>query len=202
MINRDAPIAAEEALEYLEQAAGTLQDLHGDMEHVHRLATLGTLAASIARYFINANRSIGLIQFGDDLRVDEPDRGANQYTRILESLALARAGGDVSISSLLTEESRRFGRHTTVIVVTPSTDEEWPLTLMALQSRGVKVATVLLEAETWGAPESSLNVYGSLAAGGVYTYTVKRSDDFSRVLGMGGEAPAEHVVGRPGTAHT
>lgn len=161
-----------------------------------------SLAASIARYFINANRSIGLIQFGDELRVDEPDRGANQYTRILESLALARAGGDVSISSLLTEESRRFGRHTTVIVVTPSTDEEWPLTLMALQSRGVKVATVLLEAETWGAAESSLNVYGSLAAGGVYTYTVKRSDDFSRVLGMGGEAPAEHVAGRPGTART
>jgi uncharacterized protein (DUF58 family) len=152
-----------------------------------------SLAASIARYFINANRSIGLIEFGDDLRVDEPDRGANQYTRILESLALARASGDVPITNLITEESRRFGRHTTVVVVTPSTNEEWPLTLMALQSRGVKVATVLLEAETWGAPESSLNVYGSLAAGGVYTYSVKRSDDFSRVLGVGGEAPADHV---------
>ena len=53
MINRDAPTAAEEALEYLEQAVGTLQDLHGDMEHVHRLATLGTLAASIAHEINN-----------------------------------------------------------------------------------------------------------------------------------------------------
>ena len=180
-----------------------LLDLQGSVHHAQEdddntEEAAVSLAASIARYFINANRSIGLIEFGDDLRVDEPDRGANQYTRILESLALAKANGDVPITNLLTEESRRFGRHTTVVVVTPSTNEEWPLTLMALQSRGVKVAAVLLEAETWGAPESSLNVYGSLAAGGVYTYSVKRTDDFSRVLGVGGEAPVDHVASGPG----
>ena len=139
-------------------------------------------AASIARYFVTANRSIGMMSFGDDLRVDAPDRGQNQYARILESLALARADGEVSIDRLLLEESRRFGRHTTVVVVTPSTDGAWPLTLMSLASRGVKVAAVLLEAETWGAPSSSLDVYGTLTAGGVYTYTVKRTDDLRRAL--------------------
>jgi uncharacterized protein (DUF58 family) len=149
-----------------------------------------SIAASIARYFISANRTIGLVEFGDDLRIDEPDRGANHFTRMLESLALARATSDVSLSALLTEESRRFGRHTTVVVVTPSTDEEWPLTLMSLQSRGVKVAAVLLEAETWGASTNSLDVYGTLAAGGIYTYTVKRSDDLTLVLGSGSESQA------------
>jgi hypothetical protein len=109
---------------------------------------------------------------------------------MLESLALARATSDVSLSALLTEESRRVGRHTTVVVVTPSTDEEWPLTLMSLQSRGVKVAAVLLEAETWGASTNSLDVYGTLAAGGIYTYTVKRSDDLTLVLGSGSESQA------------
>ena len=150
-----------------------------------------SIAASIGRYFVTANRSIGLIELGDDLRVDEPDRGSNQFTRILESLALARAVGGVPVADLMAEESRRFGRHTTVVVVTPSTSGDWPLALMALQGRGVKVAAVLLEAETWGAPTSSLDVYGTLAAGGVYTYTVKRSDDFARVLGAGSEAAAE-----------
>jgi len=144
-----------------------------------------SIAASLARYFVTANRSVGLIEFGDDLRTDEPDRGSGQYTRILESLALARATGDVPVANLLAEESRRFGRHTTVVVVTPSTSKEWPLALMSLQGRGVKVAAVLLEAETWGAPTSSLDVYGTLAATGVYTYTVKRADDVARVLGSG-----------------
>ncbi len=149
-----------------------------------------SIAASLARYFISANRTIGLVEFGDDLRIDEPERGANQFTRMLESLALARASGDVPLSVLLTEESCRFGRHTTVVVVTPSTDEEWPLTLMSLQSRGVKVAAVLLETETWGAPTSSLDAYGTLAAGGIFTYTVKRSDDLTLVLGSGSESQA------------
>jgi uncharacterized protein (DUF58 family) len=143
------------------------------------------ICASIARYFIQANRTVGFMSFGNDLRVDEPDRGMNHYTRILESLALARATGDVPLSVLLLEESRRFGRHTTLVVVTPSTDDMWALALMGLASRGVKVAAVLLEPETFGGTASALDVYGTLAAGGIFTYTVKRSDDLGSVLSAG-----------------
>ncbi|MEX2445960.1 MAG: DUF58 domain-containing protein [Dehalococcoidia bacterium] len=146
-----------------------------------------SVCASIARHFINAHRSVGMISFGDDLRINEPDRGQNHYTRILESLALARATGDVPLPNLLVEESRRFGRHTTVVVVTPSPDQEWALTLMALASRGVKVAAVLLEADTFGGPASPIDVYGTLAAGGVYAYTVKRQDDLGRALSEGSD---------------
>jgi uncharacterized protein (DUF58 family) len=152
------------------------------------------ITASIARYFIQAHRTVGLISFGAELRLDEPDRGQNHHTRLLESLALARATGDVPLDHLLIEASRRFGRHTTVVAVTPSADEGWAMTLMSLASRGVKVAAVLLEAETWGASRSSLDVYGTLAAGGVYTYTVKRSDDLARALGGRGEVVAAEAA--------
>ncbi len=143
------------------------------------------ITASIARYFINANRTVGMVSFGQELRVDEPDRGQNHYTRILESLAVARAVGDVPLSNLLWEESRRFGRHTTVVVVTPSIDEEWAYTLMSLSARGVKVAAVLLEADTFGAETGPLDVYSTLLAGGIYTYTIKHDDDLRRVLSAG-----------------
>ena len=146
-----------------------------------------SLAASIARSFLNEHRSVGLISFGADLRVNEPDRGQNHYTRILESLALARATGDVPLANLLMEESRRFGRHTTVVVITPSAQQDWALTLMSLQSRGVKVAAVLLEADTFGGTTSPLDVYGTLAAGGVYAYTVKHQDDLTRALSEGSD---------------
>ena len=135
--------------------------------------------------------------------MQEPDRGQNHYTRILESLAMARAVGDAPLSALLLEEARRFGRHTTVVVVTPSTDESWALALMTLAARGVPVAAVLLEAETFADDAdgmgSSLDVYGTLAAGGVYTYTVKRRDDLVRALSAGGDAGvrARPEAGRP-----
>ena len=156
------------------------------------------ICASIARYFINANRSVGLMSFGDDLRINEPSRGSNHYSRILESLALARAVGDVPLNNLIIEESRRFGRHTTVVAVTPSTSTDWALTMTGIGARGVKVAAVLLEADTYGEAPSSLDVYGTLAAGGVYTYTVRRRDDLARALGAGAElAIREREGARP-----
>ena len=145
------------------------------------------IAASVARYFLMANRSVGFMSFGRKFDVEEPERGVQQYTRILESLAMARAWGDVPLGGLLTNESRRFGRHTTVVVITPSTDETWVEGLGVLQQRGVKLAAILMEPSTFGSTESSLGVFASLAASDVFTYMVKRSDDLLTALGSGAE---------------
>jgi uncharacterized protein (DUF58 family) len=152
------------------------------------------VAASIARYFLVANRSVGFISFGDRLFVEEAERGAQHYTRILEALALSRAKGDVPLASLINEESKRFGRHTTVVVITPSTSEEWVGALQFLTERGVKVAAVLLEPSTFGGEENSLMVFGALASSDVYTYLVRRSDNLMDAFSMGLEGG--EVLGR------
>ncbi len=118
-----------------------------------------SIAASVARYFLTANRTVGFLSYGRGFDVVEAERGLPQYTRILESLAMARAWGDVPLGDLLANEARRFGRHTTVIVITPSTDEEWVAGLGALQARGVKVAAIVLEPSTFGGERSSLEVF-------------------------------------------
>ncbi len=143
------------------------------------------ISASVARYFLTANRSVGLMTFGRKFDVIEADRGVQQYTRILESLAMARPWGDVPLGNLLANEARRFGRHTTVVVITPSTDERWVAGLGALQHRGVKVAAILLEPSTFGAGESALAIFASLAANDVSTYIVKRADNLQTALAAG-----------------
>lgn len=146
------------------------------------------IAASVARYFLTANRTVGFMAYGRSFDVREPDRGVQQYTHILESLAMARAWGDVPLGDLLSNEARRFGRHTTVVVITPSTDERWVAGLGALQQRGVKVAAILLEPGTFGSAESALDIYATLAANDVFTYIVKRTDDLQTALGASVEA--------------
>jgi uncharacterized protein (DUF58 family) len=148
----------------------------GTEEHAVRIA------ASIARYFLLANRSVGYLAYGKRLQIEEPERGLSQYTRILEHLALGRAEGDVSLAELVNHEGRRFGRHTTLIAITPSTDESWVASLQMLQGRGVKLAAVLLEPRTFGGDGSALLVYTALAAAGVMTYLVKRQDEIQRAL--------------------
>jgi uncharacterized protein (DUF58 family) len=143
------------------------------------------IAASVARYFLMANRSVGYLGLGGTFDLEEAERGAQHYMRILEHLALARAEGESPLADLLAAESRRFGRHTTVVAITPSTSEDWVLGLQSLAQRGVKVAAILLEPSTFGSADNSLLVFGALAAGDVYTYLVKRSDDLVQALGSG-----------------
>jgi uncharacterized protein (DUF58 family) len=146
------------------------------------------IAASVARFFLNANRNVGYMAFGSRLDIIEGERGGQQMTHILEALAMSNAVGDVPVGDLLNVEGRRFGRHTTLIVITPSMDQTWVMSLLALSQRGVKVAVVLLEASTFGSAESSLMVVSSLAAADVWTYLVKKGDDLSNALAPAGEA--------------
>ena len=152
-----------------------------------------SIAASVSRYFLTANRTVGFMSYGRGFDVIEPERGVQQYTRILESLAMARTWGDVSLGDMLSNEARRFGRHTTIIVITPSTDETWVAVLAMLQGRGVKVAAIVLEPSTFGGAESSLGVFASLAASEVFSYMVKHADDLERALaaGIASDAPAK-----------
>jgi uncharacterized protein (DUF58 family) len=146
------------------------------------------IAASIARFFLLANRSVGFICFGKRLFIEDAERGGQHYARILEALALATAEGDVSIGTLITEEAKRFGRHTTIVVITPSTSEEWVASLQFVAERGVKVAAVLLEPSTFGGSENSLMVFGALAAAEIYSYIVKSSDNLLTTFAEGSGA--------------
>jgi uncharacterized protein (DUF58 family) len=148
----------------------------GTEEHAVRIA------ASVARFLLSAKRRVGYIAQGDRHHVDEAERGLGQYTRILESLALARAEGATPLADLLNQEGRRFGRHATVVVITPSTDESWIASLQELRSRGVKTAAVVLEPGTFGGTGNALLAYSALAAAGVLTYLVKRNDDLNAAL--------------------
>jgi uncharacterized protein (DUF58 family) len=151
-----------------------------------------TLAASIASHFCQSSRSIGLMAFGQTLHLVSPERGLAQYVRILESLAMMRATGDVSLAQLLNQEGKRFGRHSTVVVLTPSTQDDWVLSLRVSAERGAKLAAVLIEPGTFGAERDSLVVFGALAAAGIHTSVVKRGGDLSTAL-----ASASSDVRRP-----
>jgi len=133
-----------------------------------------TTAASVAKRYLDANRPIGLLAYGSNLTVRAPDRGAHQLAHIMESLALAKASGRVALAELLTGEARRFGRFSTLLVITPSCDETWVHQLQRLMRRGARAAVVLLEPATFGGGDNTLLTMSALLASGVQTYLVKR----------------------------
>jgi uncharacterized protein (DUF58 family) len=140
------------------------------------------IGASIARHYLVQNRSVGLMTFGRDLRALEPERGQQQMTRVLETLATVQAVGDAPLGNLLMEEQRRFGRHTTLVVVTSATDDLWLTAIQSLTQRGVRAAVVLLDPSTFGSDRSPLVMFSELTASDILTYVVSKGDDLSLAL--------------------
>ena len=134
---------------------------HVGLEDEASVETAVTVAASVARLFLGRSRSVGLMSFGDGLLTVEPDRGGQHFTRMLEQLALAQPVGDVPLQRLLHGQARRWGRHTTLVIVTASIAHEWVDALRSLTRRGVKAAVVLLDQESFGGRAGAEEVEGS-----------------------------------------
>jgi uncharacterized protein (DUF58 family) len=145
-----------------------------------------TIAASMARHFLNQNRNVGLLANSQRMVSIPTDRGARQMLKILEQLAVVRADGTSTFGELLVAEGGQFTRNSTVIAITSSVDEEWVQALIGIVTRHVQAVAIVIEPSTFGAASSSLFVVSSLASVGVPTYLVKYGDDISRALATHG----------------
>jgi uncharacterized protein (DUF58 family) len=158
-----------------------------------------TIAASVAARFLGANRMVGLIMAGREKTVVEPARGAVQYGRMMEALATAEAKGATPLATLLQEEGRKLGRHTTVIVITPSASIDWLAALSMVLQQGARAALVMLEPGSFAGGEPAELPFDLSAAAGAAVYVVPARSDISMMMGPGGfqaEGTAEPVMAR------
>lgn len=138
-----------------------------------------TATASLARHLLDQGRAVGLVSQSATLPAD---RGPRQLERTLEVLALVRASSNLTLAAMLSAETSRFARSSTLIVVTPSTSEGWARFCQALGGRGVHTNAVLVEAATFGPAQSTLLLVSSLAAAHIPTYLVKRGERLDHAL--------------------
>jgi uncharacterized protein (DUF58 family) len=141
-----------------------------------------TAAASLARHFLGVGKSVGLIAYGQRRVVLRPDRGDRQTGKILSDLAVLRAVGRMELSELLSAEMHQFIRHTTLVIVTPSTSLRWIEALRELRYRGVASLVVLLQADTFGSAPSSEGVLSALASHAIAVRRLRRDDDIASAL--------------------
>ncbi|MBI4497928.1 MAG: DUF58 domain-containing protein [Chloroflexi bacterium] len=157
-----------------------------------------TIAASIMQHYLELNRAVGLVAYGREYLALKPDRGGQQLVQALELLAVASAQGTTSLAELLASEGKRFGRYTTAIIVTASTEEHWVYEIQHVLRRGAQVAVVLLEPGTFGGRNHTLMTVSSLLAFGVPTYLVKQGERLEHALSVQGQQAARASAGSHG----
>jgi uncharacterized protein (DUF58 family) len=150
-----------------------------------------TIAASLAQHFIRLDRSVGFLSYAGSRELIQPDRGERQLDRMLEVLAVIQAEGHVALPQVLATEGARLSRHTTLVVVTPSTDTQWVGALRGLRARGVHGIGILMAARTFGPAADWTDALAELQFSGLPSYLVRRGDDLQVALGqsMGGSGP-------------
>jgi uncharacterized protein (DUF58 family) len=153
-----------------------------------------TVAASLAQYFLRHDRAVGMLGYGQTNEVVQPDRGERQMNRILETLSVLSAEGDIPIADVVHAESHLFPRGTTIIVVTPTTQDNWPTAARQLARRGLRVVTVLINPASFGGYRSSDGVFTMLQAGGMVAYMVNNGDDLTAVLSQGHRQSSHYTI--------
>jgi uncharacterized protein (DUF58 family) len=124
-----------------------------------------------------------MIAYSSHREIIPADRGERQLTKILETLAVIRGESHIPLSEVLTAEGTQLGRNTTAIVVTPTDQNSWIVAARDMIRRGVRVVTVLIERQSFGFPQSNLDLVAELAISGISTYVVREGDDLSQALG-------------------
>jgi len=149
-----------------------------------------TVTASLAAYFLAQGRSVGMVAWGQHNVTLPADRGGRQLNKVLRALAVLRAEGTSSLGEVLMAESHLFARQDTLVVVTPSLQEEWIAALQMQLFRITSAVAVLVEPGTFGGEGNPLLVVSALSALNVPTYLVKRDDSIDGALSQQFAGPA------------
>jgi uncharacterized protein (DUF58 family) len=154
-----------------------------------------TIAASLARKYIDNEKRVGLIASGDVPHLCLTATGNRQLQHILRALALTKADGKVPIDDLLTFQAERFATGSVVVVLLPSDNRNIAKTLRHIIDRGATVIVVLLDSLSFGGRKPAADVARSLMAAGCHVYIVRCGQDIPTALDSRWLSPLVPFVG-------
>ncbi|MBK8048400.1 MAG: DUF58 domain-containing protein [Anaerolineales bacterium] len=141
-----------------------------------------TVAASLARYFLQRNRAVGMNSRGRTREFVQADRGERQLNKFLEALAVVDAVGDLPFADLVVTDGVRLNRNDTLVAISSDHSPEWAAALQMLQRRGVNSIAIVVDGSTFGSPRDYAPLLAELSGAGIATYRVRRNDALDRVL--------------------
>lgn len=141
-----------------------------------------SIAASIARFFIQQKREVGLVSAGQNYSVLPAERGDRQLGKILETLAVLEPEGELPLWALVNAQVGHLARGSTVVLITPETDQQIVTITMELIHRGLIPVLILINSASFGGSQDTEIITKQLARQGVFTFVINEGDDIKSVL--------------------
>lgn len=167
-------------------------DLHDEVqagEGEHSTEEYGvTIAATVATFLLRQDLSLGMIVNAEHREFLSLDRGDRQIERVLEMLAVVRAGPGPDLKEALALDAFHFGRNTVAIIITPSLSRDWHDGVRHLQRRGVQVAVVGLDAASFENSPADEDTLALLEGANIPVLRVKCENSIAEALEKDPEA--------------
>ncbi len=138
-------------------------------------------AASLANYYIQQGRAVGLGCVGLTYVALAAERGERQLSKIFETLALIKCEGELSLLGLV-ESQGHISRGSTVVVVSAAGGEIIELSISLLQRRDLRPVAVLIDQKSFGGWTDGVKVAADLKSRGIPTTLIQKDDDLTRAL--------------------
>ena len=153
-----------------------------------------TAAASLAVHFLQHDRSVGLVAYDGMRQVIQPEFGAAQQYRLLESLAVSNPEGEQSISNVLKIESPRMPQGATVVIITASSDPHLAESVRWLTHAGRQPVLVLVDGASFGAGQDSAELISAARLSSVPLRILRFGDDIGSALSIAHSRPVRRRV--------
>jgi len=158
-----------------------------------------TIAASVAKRFLDAGRTVGLVANGAVEQIVHPAVGMGQIGRILTALALAEPGGGTLIEAAKTV-SKELTKGASAVLISSASTIDVATAAQWLSANGAGVVPVIVEASSFEGNPPARGANYRLPGTNLDAYVVHRGDEIElrldyRIHGSGKTAAAVRVLG-------
>ncbi len=141
-----------------------------------------TVAASIAKRFLDTGRTLGLVVAGPERLMIRPEAGVVQQGRILQALALVEPGSSSTLADSASTTAAELSKGASAVIVSPSPLTQMVAAINTLQTSGASVVPIVLEASSFvGRPPAAGSQYRILGTA-TEAYVIHRGDEIQRRL--------------------
>jgi len=141
-----------------------------------------TIAASLVKKYADFGRQVGLIAQNQDYHLFPARPGYLSMWRIMDSLAVMKADGQVPLPRILSRASEHLSGNSVALIITASVRDEVVEAIISARKKGIRGVLILLDADSFGVNSSQHLTLARLQALNIPAYIVKKGDSLAEAL--------------------
>jgi uncharacterized protein (DUF58 family) len=140
--------------------------------------------ASLAKYFLQQKRAVGLVSSGKKFTVIPSERGERQVGKLLETLAFLKSDGKLPLLGCVGLQAKHLPMGSGGILVTPSLNPDILIAVEDLARRKLHPMVILILPESFGGPPGGEEIIEGLNRHNVPLFTLTCGKNLDSQLGQ------------------